>query len=50
MSCGCCSPEYFRERKKKVCVVSCRVLTRYRYDRIASAGVDAGDVGKVEIS
>ena len=37
------------ERKKEVCVVSCRVLTRYRYDRIASAGVDAWDAGRVEI-
>jgi len=30
--------------------VSCRVLTRYRDDYIASAGVDAGDVGIVEHS
>ena len=36
--------------KKEVCVVSCRVLTRYRYDQIASVGVDAGDGGIVEIS
>jgi len=29
---------------------SCRVMTRYRYDHIASAGVEAGDVGLVEDS
>ena len=35
------------ERKRKC--VSCRVLTRYRYDHVA-IGVEAGDVGILEIS